>query len=238
MKKIAIAMLVALAGMGMALAQNFKLEWKDNNHVITEGETVVFEKYVESDEYGFDGMAFFMRVTNTSSEKMAFTGTIAWEKQPENALLTICGFGSCRLGFDIDGELAPGETSGDNKMDPFDITFTPASYSDTAIVACTFNDGKGGSLNFKIMFIPSSRQTANDNLELAGVSVYPNPSHGMFNLNVPERAQVEIFAVNGQMIRQMEVMAGKTAVEINRAGVYFLRVRAGGKTAVKRVVIG
>lgn len=236
MKKIAVAVLVALAGMGMALAQNFKLEWKANNHVITEGETVVFERYIE--EIDVEAMVFYMQVTNTSSEKMSFTGTIAWEKQPENSMLAICGFGGCRAGLEIDGELEAGATSGDKETDPFDITYTPNGSYDTAIVACTFNDGKGGSLNFKIMFIPSSRPVANSNLELAGVSVYPNPSTGLFNLNVPERAQVEIFAVNGQMIRQMGVMAGKTAVEINRAGVYFLRVRAGGKTAVKRIVIG
>lgn len=236
MKKIAVAMLVALAGMGMALAQNFKLEWKANNHVITEGETVVFESYVE--EIDMDAMAFFMQVTNTSSEKMSFTGTIAWEKQPENSLLAICGFGGCRAGFEIDGELEAGATSGDNERDPFDITYTPNGSYDTAIVACTFNDGKGGSLNFKIMFIPSSRPVANENLELAGVSVYPNPSNGIFNLDVPERAQVEIFAVNGQLVKQMEVMAGKTSVQINRTGVYFMRVRANGKTAVRRIVIG
>lgn len=237
MKKIAVAVLVALAGMGLALAQNFKLEWKANNHVITEGETVVFESYVE--EIDIAGMIFFMRATNTSSEKIAFTGTIAWEKQPEGSFLSLCGFGACRTGFDInDGELEAGETSGDNELDPFDITYTPNGSYDTAIVACTFKDDKGGSLNFKIMFIPSSRPVANENLELAGVSVYPNPSNGIFNLDVPERAQVEIFAVNGQLVKQMEVMAGKTSVQINRTGVYFMRVRANGKTAVRRIVIG
>ncbi|MDE7357278.1 MAG: T9SS type A sorting domain-containing protein, partial [Bacteroidales bacterium] len=78
---------------------------------------------------------------------------------------------------------------------------------------------------------------ANEAAELAGVNVYPNPNAGTFNVTVPERALVEIFGLNGAKVMSREVNAGVEAFNINHSGIYFVRVMAGNKTAVKRVVV-
>ncbi len=73
--------------------------------------------------------------------------------------------------------------------------------------------------------------------ELAGVSVYPNPSNGRFNVSVPVNATVEVFASNGRLVRRQVVMAGETAMELDQAGIYFVRVAAEGQVAISKVVV-
>ena len=73
--------------------------------------------------------------------------------------------------------------------------------------------------------------------ELAGVNVYPNPNAGTFNVVVPERARIEIFGLNGAKVLSREVNAGVEAFNLTHSGIYFVRVMAGNKTAVKRVVV-
>lgn len=88
---------------------------------------------------------------------------------------------------------------------------------------------------FKLSVVEKS---ANENNELAGVSVYPNPSNGEFNVVVPVRAEVEIFAANGAVVKRFAVAEGTTQVRLNNSGVYFVRFTAqNGQVAVKRVVV-
>ena len=75
------------------------------------------------------------------------------------------------------------------------------------------------------------------NSELAGVNVYPNPNAGAFNVVVPERARIDIFGLNGAKVLSREVNAGVEAFNLTHSGIYFVRVMAGNKTAVKRVVV-
>ncbi|MBD5396812.1 T9SS type A sorting domain-containing protein [bacterium] len=79
--------------------------------------------------------------------------------------------------------------------------------------------------------------TAIETNELAGVNVYPNPNAGAFNVVVPENARIEIFGLNGAKVMSREVNAGVEAFQLNHSGIYFVRVMAGNKTAVKRVVV-
>lgn len=79
--------------------------------------------------------------------------------------------------------------------------------------------------------------TANEGNELAGVSVYPNPNNGEFHVTVPVEAMVEVFTVNGQQVHSMSVASGKNLVKIENAGIYFVRVRANGQAAIRKVVV-
>lgn len=238
MKKIAILMLAVLAGMGISQAQNFKLETK-SGELIVEGGTVEIAGVVDN-ENTFD-LSLHLVITNTTATALQFQPEFNISTLPEGSFLAFCGrecYGDITKIPVID--LTANEILGDDE--DVHLAYTPSTdenLNTEVVVACTFNDvTAGNALHFNVKFKPSSRPAANDRDELAGVRVYPNPSTGVFSLDVPERAQVEIFAVNGQLVKQMEVMAGKTAVQIDRNGVYFMRVRANGKTAVKRIVIG
>lgn len=236
MKKIVISIVAALAGMGLALAQNFKLE--ANGKVITEGETVIATGVVDNEDVF--SIKLYLVLTNTSAtDTLRFQPTFDMSKMAEGTYLSFCA-GDC---YTIDKvpviSVNPEGVLGANNG--MDLEYTPGDNFDSVVIGCTFTDvDADASLNFNVKFIPTKPgrpNVANENRELAGVSVYPNPAQGLFNLNVPARAQVEIFSANGQVVRQMEVGAGQTSLQLNNAGIYFIRVRANGKQAVKRLVV-
>ncbi|MDE6694203.1 MAG: T9SS type A sorting domain-containing protein, partial [Bacteroidales bacterium] len=92
-------------------------------------------------------------------------------------------------------------------------------------------------VEFSTLYLTVKEKTAIEAAELAGVNVYPNPNAGTFNVTVPERARVEIFGLNGAKVMSREVNAGVESFNIDHSGIYFVRVMAGNKTAVKRVVV-
>ncbi|MDE5574384.1 MAG: chitobiase/beta-hexosaminidase C-terminal domain-containing protein [Bacteroidales bacterium] len=79
--------------------------------------------------------------------------------------------------------------------------------------------------------------TAVEGKELAGVSIYPNPTDGEFSVVAPANANVEIFNAAGVLVKRMTVAEGNVQVRLNNSGIYFVRVRANGQMAVKKVVI-
>ena len=227
MKKIIISMMLALAGMGLTLAQQtFKIQVEGRD--IVEGEIITL-----------DSLKLQLIIANTSSDQLYIQPVFDVTQVPTDLFPQFCakqcflsieqipvldikpnGF----LGKDEDVHLAVENYGG--------ITF------DTAIIGCTFTDTTTKeSLQFTVKFTEKKSASVIASNELEGVSVYPNPADGLFNLNVPARAQVEIFSANGQVVRQMEVGAGQTSLQLNNAGIYFIRVRANGKQAVKRLVV-
>ena len=80
-------------------------------------------------------------------------------------------------------------------------------------------------------------KTANEDEELAGVSVYPNPSNGLFNIELPVAATIEVFASNGVLTQRISANAGVATLNINRSGIYFLRITGEGRSAIKRVIV-
>ena len=78
---------------------------------------------------------------------------------------------------------------------------------------------------------------ANENLELAGVSVYPNPSNGVFNIELPVAATIEVFASNGVLCQRVKAVAGVATLNIERSGIYFLRIAGDGRITIKRIIV-
>ena len=79
--------------------------------------------------------------------------------------------------------------------------------------------------------------TANEGKELTGVSVYPNPSTGVFHIELPVAATVEVFAGNGVLVRSFNAAAGKSTLSLDHSGIYFVRIMGEGRTTVKRVIV-
>ena len=80
-------------------------------------------------------------------------------------------------------------------------------------------------------------KTANEDEELAGVSVFPNPSNGLFNIELPVAATIEVFASNGVLTQRISANAGVATLNIDRSGIYFLRITGEGRAAIKRVIV-
>ncbi len=98
---------------------------------------------------------------------------------------------------------------------------------------------KEGSVDSKVAEASYTIKTvANEGAELAGIRLYPNPNNGEFNVSVPVRVQVEVFTVNGMLVKDMTIAQGNTQIRLENSGIYFVRFTAeNGQAAVKRVIV-
>ncbi|WP_400194333.1 FG-GAP-like repeat-containing protein [Hymenobacter sp. B81] len=85
-------------------------------------------------------------------------------------------------------------------------------------------------------------------LSAAAVSIFPNPAHTGFSLQLPPlsgKAQVRVVLCNalGQEVRALDLLASTTGTRAHidvralAAGVYVLRVQAGATAVIKRIVV-
>lgn len=97
---------------------------------------------------------------------------------------------------------------------------------------------KEGLINSPIAEAEYIVNVANEAPELAGVSLYPNPTSGSFKVVVPVSARVEIFTANGTPVKSFMMSAGTEDVVLDNSGIYFIRFTAeNGSVAVKRLVV-
>jgi hypothetical protein len=73
------------------------------------------------------------------------------------------------------------------------------------------------------------------------VSIYPNPSNGLFSVQATENAIVDVYDMNGKQITASQVISsnGKVNIDLNNveAGVYLVRVQNESFSTTKRIVI-
>lgn len=76
------------------------------------------------------------------------------------------------------------------------------------------------------------------------VSVYPNPSAGTFNIQLPEDMQqgsVTIFDANGKIVMQQKAAVNQQTMQLTLAnklpGVYLVKLTANGKTQTSKVIV-
>lgn len=96
---------------------------------------------------------------------------------------------------------------------------------------------KNGMSDSKVAEATYRVVVANEGNELVDVRVYPNPNDGRFNVVVPGRAALEVIASNGRLINRLDVPAGTTALRLDHAGIYFLRINVDGQVIIKKVVV-
>ncbi|MDE7337697.1 MAG: T9SS type A sorting domain-containing protein, partial [Bacteroidales bacterium] len=80
-------------------------------------------------------------------------------------------------------------------------------------------------------------ESANEASEGLAFRIYPNPTTGVFYVEVAESARMEIFTVGGVMIRNAELSEGKNEIRLDRSGIYFVRLTGAHGAAVNRVIV-
>ncbi|MCD4791763.1 MAG: T9SS type A sorting domain-containing protein [Bacteroidales bacterium] len=70
----------------------------------------------------------------------------------------------------------------------------------------------------------------------AGINIYPNPSNGIFNVNVQSTFNLEVLDITGKVINT-RVLTGNSTVEINTTGVYFFRFSNETGSITQRVIV-
>ncbi len=76
--------------------------------------------------------------------------------------------------------------------------------------------------------------------ELTGVSVYPNPATDVLNINgLTEDASIEIYALNGQLIKTIELALGTSAISVEElnAGTYIVKATTANGTLTSKITV-
>jgi hypothetical protein len=82
-----------------------------------------------------------------------------------------------------------------------------------------------------------------DNFELNNVSVYPNPSEGVFNISLGdiEPTSIEVYDLTGKIIlsrKDLSIRNFETSINLSGAsqGIYFVKINANNQNVVKRII--
>lgn len=97
------------------------------------------------------------------------------------------------------------------------------------------NNGKyTDSLVWMIRYSPASVQELGN---ICHLHIYPNPTDGEFNVEVPVNGLVEIINTSGVVVKRATVVAGANALRLENSGMYFVRFTANGQVAIKKLII-
>jgi hypothetical protein len=69
-----------------------------------------------------------------------------------------------------------------------------------------------------------------------GISIYPNPSNGQFNINVDSNMTLEVYDITGKLMNT-RLLNGASSMQINEAGMYFLRFSNEEGTSTQKVIV-
>lgn len=74
--------------------------------------------------------------------------------------------------------------------------------------------------------------------ETAVFSVFPNPSKGLFNVNLQNATDYNVFDINGKQLKQGQFKAGKNNLNINMFsnGLYFLQITSAKGISTKKII--
>ena len=68
------------------------------------------------------------------------------------------------------------------------------------------------------------------------VNIFPNPSADKFTVECAGMSQIDIYNVEGKLVRSFQVEDDSCQIDKLDSGIYMLRIRKGDETFVRRVV--
>ncbi|MEN9913581.1 MAG: hypothetical protein RL528_302 [Bacteroidota bacterium] len=111
----------------------------------------------------------------------------------------------------------------------------------TYAFAIDSNPASQGNARFAINLKSAASLTAAESAIDSAIQVYPNPSHGQFNIDttLEGNSNIEISSLNGQVIHTQQLTAGSTTIQTKSwtAGVYILKATNNGTVATKKLLI-
>lgn len=127
--------------------------------------------------------------------------------------------------------LGNGDTS--TSVNPMNVVFTDSgtytAYVYSTDGVCFASDSVTFTLDYHISNI--------DHLEKA-IGIYPNPSGGTLNIEMPIDASAVLTSINGQVLSVYELHKGNNLVDLGYSkGIYILQIKAGDKIFRRKIVL-
>jgi hypothetical protein len=73
--------------------------------------------------------------------------------------------------------------------------------------------------------------------DLGTFSIYPNPTHGEFTVELRQTSEITVFNAMGQQVLSLNEVSGLQHLHLDATGVYFVRISNGNGVKVKKVVV-
>ena len=73
--------------------------------------------------------------------------------------------------------------------------------------------------------------------DLGTFSIYPNPTHGEFTVELRQTSEITVFNAMGQQVLSLNEVSGLQHLHLDATGVYFVRISNGNGVEVKKVVV-
>jgi hypothetical protein len=103
---------------------------------------------------------------------------------------------------------------------------TPFVPSGTQTYTVTGTDNNNCTNTASVTVVVSSCIGLEDINTTAILNVYPNPSTGIFQLQVKEEVQIAVYSVEGRLIQQMQLIPGNHLLNLENeaTGIYLLQI--------------
>ena len=124
--------------------------------------------------------------------------------------------------------------NGEAESDEFGYSVSLSSDGSVVAVGGRKNDGNGDDAGHVRIF--SYGQTSIDEVENAGVLIYPNPSNGVFSIENTENYEITISDISGRIVFNAKNV-DKTQVEIQKSGMYLINFKSETRNFSSKIVI-
>ena len=137
-----------------------------------------------------------------------------------------------QIDADIDGEAA-GDQSG------YGVSISPDG--STVAIGGPFNDGSG--LDAGHVRVYRSKSLAISDLSKAGISIHPNPTKGMINLDFSQSrsAEISIYDATGKRIYDKQLSIGNKQLKVDlstfESGIYMVAIRVDGELYASKILV-
>lgn len=152
--------------------------------------------------------------------------------------------------YTLGADLAPGATVKGNEL----TTFALAQYNNsiTQLDAKTYQgsvcmtvtevngvDLQKGQVVDKCVTFKIKNVAGINDAALENVSIYPTMVNGNLNVNGVENANINIYAINGQLVKQVENANGNISIDMSQcaAGMYLVKIQSENGVRIEKVQV-
>ena len=75
-----------------------------------------------------------------------------------------------------------------------------------------------------------------ESLQENEASIFPNPSHDSFTIVCEGMRLIEVFSIDGKLLKTIQVNNAQYQIDGLGSGVYFVRIEAGNGVIVNKIV--